>query len=51
MKFLVVGDVVGKTGVERLEKELPNLIKEKNIDFCIVNGENSANGKGLRISE
>ena len=23
MKFLVVGDVVGKTGVERLEKELP----------------------------
>lgn len=51
MKFLVVGDVVGKKGVERLEKELPNLIKEKNIDFCIVNGENSANGKGLRISE
>ena len=51
MKFLVVGDVVGKTGVERLEKELPNLIKEKNIDFCIVNGENSANGKGLRIKE
>lgn len=51
MNFLIVGDVVGKTGVERLEKELPKLIKEKNIDFCIVNGENSANGKGLRKQE
>lgn len=51
MNFLVVGDVVGKTGIERLEKELPKLIKEKNIDFCIVNGENSANGKGLRKQE
>lgn len=51
MKFLVVGDVVGKTGVERLEKELPKIISENKIDFCIVNGENSANGKGLRIKE
>ena len=51
MKFLVVGDVVGKTGVERLEKELPKIISDNKIDFCIVNGENSANGKGLRIKE
>lgn len=51
MNFLIVGDVVGKTGVERLEEELSRLIKEKDIDFCIVNGENSANGKGLRKQE
>ncbi len=51
MKFLIVGDVVGKKGIERLEKELPKLINKKNIDFCIVNGENSANGKGLRKQE
>lgn len=51
MKFLIVGDVVGKSGVERLESDLPRIIKEKNIDFCIVNGENSANGKGLRVKE
>lgn len=51
MNFLIVGDIVGKTGVERLQEELPRLIKERNIDFCIVNGENSANGKGLRKQE
>ena len=51
MNFLIVGDVVGKTGLERLEKELPKLMNERNIDFCIVNGENSANGKGLRKQE
>lgn len=51
MKFLVVGDIVGKSGVNRLIEEVPNIIKNENIDFCIVNGENSANGKGLRKQE
>ena len=51
MNFLIIGDIVGKSGVERLSIELPRLIKENNIDFCIVNGENSANGKGLREKE
>lgn len=51
MNFLIIGDVVGKSGVEKLQKELPDLIKNNEIDFCIVNGENSANGKGLRRQE
>lgn len=51
MKFLVIGDVVGKSGMDKLGKELPGLIDEYNIDFCIVNGENSANGKGIRMKE
>lgn len=51
MNFLVIGDVVGKTGMDKLSRELPRLIKENNIDFCIVNGENSANGKGIRMKE
>lgn len=51
MRFLVVGDIVGKSGMNRLKKEYPILVKERNIDFTIVNGENSAAGKGLRIQE
>ena len=51
MKFLVIGDIVGTPGMDRIKKDLKNLIKENNIDFCIVNGENSANGKGIRIKE
>ena len=51
MKFLVIGDVVGTPGMNRIKKDLKNIIKENNIDFCIVNGENSANGKGIRHKE
>ena len=51
MKLLAVGDIVGRSGLDRLKKELPELLKKEDIDFCIVNGENSANGKGCRTKE
>lgn len=51
MKILIVGDIVGRPGMEKLKNTLPNLLKKEEIDFCIVNGENSANGKGIRTKE
>ncbi|MBP3255112.1 MAG: TIGR00282 family metallophosphoesterase [Clostridia bacterium] len=50
MRILAVGDLVGENGVEKLKKELPKLRKEKNIDFVIVNAENSAGGMGITNS-
>ena len=47
MKILAVGDIVGESGVKKLKEELPRIKKEKNIDFVITNGENSAGGMGL----
>ena len=47
MKILAVGDIVGESGVRKLKDELPKIKKEKNIDFVITNGENSAGGMGL----
>lgn len=47
MKILVVGDVVGKAGINKLKECLPNIIKENNIDFVIVNGENAADRNGI----
>lgn len=47
MRILAVGDIVGKTGIQKLKEVLPNVIKENNIDFVIVNGENAADGMGL----
>ena len=35
MNILVLGDVVGPSGVEAVTKELPKIIKEKQIDFVI----------------
>ena len=50
MKILAVGDIVGESGVKELQKNLPKIKKEKNIDFVIVNGENSAGGMGITES-
>ena len=48
MKILFLGDVVGQTGCYAIKKNLQNIIKENNIDFTIVNGENASDdGKGI----
>lgn len=47
MKILCIGDIVGENGVKRFKEELPKIKKEENIDFVIVNAENSAGGMGI----
>lgn len=45
--ILCVGDVVGSIGCDFLREKLPGLKRLKAVDFCIVNGENSADGNGI----
>ena len=47
MKLLFIGDVVGEVGCLFLQKQLPKLKKDYQIDIAVVNGENSANGNGI----
>lgn len=47
MYILTIGDIVGKNGLVKLKECLPNLVQQKQIDFIIVNGENSAEGMGI----
>lgn len=47
MNILAIGDVVGSNGCEFLRRTLPAFKKFNNIDLCIVNGENSAQGNGI----
>lgn len=47
MRILAVGDVVADPGLDRIRRSLPAVKREHNIDFCIINGENSAGGKGI----
>jgi len=48
MNILVLGDVVGPAGVKAVKERLPKIIKEKKVDFVIVNGENAADsGRGI----
>ncbi len=47
MKILFVGDVFGAPGRRAVESRLPGLREELGIDYCIVNGENAADGRGI----
>ena len=47
MRFLFVGDVVGSPGRRALDQLLPMLRERHEIDFAVVNGENSAGGLGI----
>lgn len=47
MRILAIGDIVGESGLDKLKETLPKLKKEKNIDFVIVNAENTSGGMGL----
>lgn len=47
IRILFLGDIVGEPGRKAVISRLPILKKEHNLDFIIVNGENSAGGKGI----
>ena len=41
MRFLAIGDLVSRGGLDKLSSNLANIQEIENIDFTIVNGENS----------
>lgn len=46
-RILFVGDVVGENGVEAVRVLTPRLREELSLDAVVVNGENSAGGRGI----
>ena len=47
MNMIFLGDVVGKGGRNAVKALLPELRREFNAQFAVVNGENSAAGSGI----
>ncbi len=47
LNVLIIGDIVGLNGVNKVKETLPKIIKEREIDFVIANGENSSDGMGI----
>ncbi len=47
MRFLFLGDVVGRAGRRAVLDALPGLRQRLRLDFVVVNGENSAGGFGI----
>lgn len=46
-RILFLGDVVGEPGRKAVTDLLPRMREELQVDFAIVNGENSAAGRGI----
>ena len=49
MKILIIGDIVGNSGVKKVKEVIPNYVNQNKIDFVIANGENSADGMGITL--
>lgn len=47
MRLLAIGDVCGTVGCEKVKEILPVFKRKNNIDFTVINGENSADGNGI----
>ncbi len=47
MNLLIIGDIFGRPGRTAFKALLPGLKEKHQIDFTIINGENSAHGKGI----
>ena len=50
MKILFLGDIVGDVGCFAIKSNITRIIKDKKIDFVVVNGENSSSS-GVGITE
>ncbi|HTH96504.1 MAG TPA: TIGR00282 family metallophosphoesterase [Stellaceae bacterium] len=47
MRLLFCGDVLGRSGREAVQREVPRIREALSIDFVVVNGENAAAGFGI----
>jgi metallophosphoesterase (TIGR00282 family) len=47
VRLLFVADIVGTPGRKAIEERLPSLRDELDVDLCIANGENVADGVGI----
>jgi 2',3'-cyclic-nucleotide 2'-phosphodiesterase len=47
LKILFIADIVGTPGRKAVEERLPSLLGELDVDFCVANGENVADGVGI----
>ena len=47
MKVLAIGDLIGNAGIKKMKSVLGKLREKEQINFTIVNAENSAEGMGI----
>ncbi len=51
INILFIGDIIGKPGLDLVTTMYKGLVEKNKIDFCIANGENAADGKGIEEAQ
>lgn len=51
MNILYIGDVMAEPGIVAVEKIVPGLRRERQIDFVVAQAENLSDGKGVRLDD
>lgn len=51
MNILYIGDVMGEPGIKTVQKFLPELKNEHQIDLVIAQAENVSDGKGMTLTD
>lgn len=51
MNVLYIGDIMGEMGIAVVEKVLPRIKQDRNIDFVVAQAENVSTGKGMTVSD
>lgn len=51
MKILYIGDVMGQVGLRVVERVLPKLRADKQVDFVVAQAENVTEGKGISAAD
>lgn len=49
MRFLFIGDIVGRPGRRAVARVLPELRKKEKLDFVSANAENVTHGRGAKV--
>jgi hypothetical protein len=47
LNILFIGDIIGQPGLDLTETLIKSYFQKYGVDFCIANGENLAEGKGI----
>jgi len=47
VRILFIGDIVGKPGRQIVQRAVPGLVRERQLDLVIANAENAAAGSGI----
>src|SRR5258705_3110740 len=47
LRILAIGDIVGRPGRQVVHQKLQLLVKQRQVDLVIANGENIAGGSGI----